>query len=366
MHLTRNMGIGGLEKVIYDICRHSDKQVFDMSVCCMHFKGEFGHMLEQEGFRVSLVPNLKTVDRTGFWKIARILKEEKPDIIHTHNSHAFIDGTLASLFSGVGKIINTDHARNFPDRRHVMFLERMAARFALKIVAVSEHTRDNLIKYEKIPYKILQVIYNGIDTNVFGKTIDTKLKSSELGIGDYTPIIGLGVRLSAQKGLSYLLEAVKLLIVEFPRLLLMIAGGGEQKEYLEGLSVSLGIEKNVKFLGPRTDWNEILQVLDVYVLPSVWEGFPLAVLEAMSARKPIVATAVGGVPSAIIDNDTGLLVPARDVTKLFEALQTVIADRNLRKRLADRAFEKVNSDFTVQHMVKNYEKLYLESINGVQ
>ena len=358
LHLTRNMGIGGLERVIFDICRTIDRTMFDISVCCMHFKGEFGEKLERLGIPVHVLPNTREVDYLSFLKVHKLLKREKPHILHTHNSHAFIDGTISGILSHVPNVIHTDHARNFPDKRRIMYAERICASFASKIVAVSEHTRDNLVHYEGIPREKIEVIYNGISELDFGSKIDETKKKAELGIDACAPIIGLGVRLSPQKGISYLLKAVKVLHTEFPNLLLIVAGKGELSNELLNETASLGINDHVRFIGPRMDWNEILQVLDVYVLPSVWEGLPLAVLEAMAARKPIIATSVGGVPSAIIDGQTGLLVPARDVQELAKGIRLLLNDKVLAQRLATTAYERFSEHFSIQTMVRNYQRLY--------
>lgn len=360
LQLTRNLGIGGLEKVIYDICKGADTSKFAMSVCCMHFKGEFGEDLEKMGMQVQVLPAPKQVDYFNFLKVAQVIQSIQPDILHTHNSHAFIDGTLASFLAKKSKIINTDHARNYPDKKRILISERLCAVFAKKIVAVSDHTKNELAEYSRIPYRKIRIIYNGIDASKYAIEIDKEAKLYELGIQKYRPIIGLGVRLTRQKGIDYLLAAMPGLIAEFPEIILLIAGKGELEPELRLRTEQLGIKENVRFLGARLDWNEILQILDVYVLPSVWEGLPLALLEAMAACKPIVATSVGGVPSVVAHYEHGLLVPKEDPKGLGDGILTLLRDSALSDRLSRNARNRFLERYTVDRMVAGYERLYRE------
>jgi glycosyltransferase involved in cell wall biosynthesis len=364
LQLTRNLGIGGLEKVVYDLCKGIDKTQFQISVCCLHFKGEFGEALEKMGIRVHTLPTSTQVDYFSFLKVARVIRSLKPDILHTHNSHAFIDGTLAALISGRPKVVNTDHARNYPDKKRILIAERICAKLADKIVAVSDHTRNELAEYSRIPKTKIEIIFNGIDSSKYAIRIDKDAKRSELGIGRVFPVIGLGVRLTDQKGISYLLDAMPKLIQRFPKIILLIAGKGALDQELRSRSDNLGLSEHVRFLGARLDWNELLSLIDVYVLPSVWEGLPLALLEAMAAKKAIVATDVGGVPSVIRHNENGLLVPPRDSDSLANAIARIVENRNMAAKLSENAQNTFFNGFTVEKMVKSYEQLYYQMLEG--
>ena len=364
LQLARDLDSGGLEKLIYDICNGIDKTLFDISVCCLHFKGEYGEALEKMGIRVQVLPFPKQVDYWSFLKVARVLRRLKPDILHTHNSHAFIDGTMAAIVAGRTMVVNTDHARNYPDRKRVLLAERVCAWFARRVVTVSEHTRNQLAEYVKIPKDRIRIIHNGIEASKYVIRVDSGVKRKELGICDFFPVLGLGVRLSRQKGIEYLLEAMPSLVLRFPKIVLLIAGKGELEQELRERAERLGVAGHVRFLGVRMDWNEILQLLDVYVLPSVWEGLPLAILEAMAARKPIVATSVGGVPSVIVHNEHGLLVSPKNPAQLSDAICTLLLDSVLATTLAGNAMDRFFDRFTLAQMVAAYEQLYLEIMEG--
>jgi len=296
LQITHDLAIGGLQQVVVNICRTINRDKFDISVLCLRTLGEFVPAIEKMGIEVQLLPQKENAtDYLSFLKVARILKEKRPDVIHTHNTQPFIDGTIAAMLAGVKTVVHTDHARSFPDKRRYMFAEWLISHYAYKIVGVSEHTANNLISYEKISKDKLVVIPNGIDGAQFQSPFDPESKKRELGISNTGPIIGLGVRLSEQKGITYLLQAMPALVAEFPSIILLIAGSGPLEETLKSEAEQLGVNNNVHFLGPRLDLNEIIRLFDVYVLPSLWEGLPMVLLEAMAAGLPIVATDVGGV-----------------------------------------------------------------------
>ena len=182
-----------------------------------------------------------------------------------------------------------------------MVAEWLMSQFAHKVVGVSEHTTENLIRFEKISPKKTMTIVNGIDGSKYGIVIDKGKKRKELGLKETGPVIGACVRLTEQKGLSYLLEAVQRIKPHFPDISVVVAGEGPLEQRLINQCRDSGIDKNVFFIGPRTDVPEILKLLDIYVLPSVWEGLPMILLEAMAAECPIIASRVGGVPG-IIEN----------------------------------------------------------------
>lgn len=361
LQIAHDLSFGGLQRVVVDICANIDKSIFDISVCCLRYLGEFTGELKSNGIKVFIVPpkaNGKT-DYFSFLKLYKILRREQVNILHTHNTQPFVDGTIAGKMAGIPTIIHTDHTRYFPDKRRYMFAEWFLSHFATKIVAVSNHVKQNLINYEKINPQKITVILNGIDGNKYNLNRDVITKKKALGIESCSPILGFGVRLAYQKGITYLLKAMPHVIKRFPGALLLIAGDGELREDLENEANSLGISQNVRFLGPRLDMQDIISLLDIYVLPSLWEGLPLVILEAMAARKPIVATAVGGTPEAIIDGESGLLVPSKDPSALACAILRILNDPALSAYLSENAFKRFQEHFTIEKMVGHYEKLYL-------
>jgi len=363
MQITDNLGIGGLERVVANLCKYIDKSKYDISVCCLSFKGKFGEELERIGMNVHLIPQKKGTDYFAFWKLKDILGRIKPDITHTHNSNALVDGAIASIIKGVPIRIHTDHARQFPDTKRTMFAERLIALFLDRIVAVSVETKGNLVKYELIPEKMITVINNGIEGSRYDIKIDEEAKKRELGLDAFRYLIGLGVRLKSQKGIIHLIKAVPNVLKTFPEIAFVVAGEGPLRASLEEECKKMGVDKNFFFLGPRLDLPEILQILDLYVLPSEWEGLPLVILEAMAAGRAIIATDVGGNSVAIEDGKTGYLVPPKNPDALADKIVHLLSSPEKRQKFAEAARNKFYAEFSVERMVSKYENIYEEALS---
>jgi glycosyltransferase involved in cell wall biosynthesis len=187
--------------------------------------------------------------------------------------------------------------------------------------------------------------------------LDTLLE--ELGIKKGGPIIGLGVRLSEQKGITYLLQAMPEVIKFFPDITLVIAGEGPCEDALKKDAIHLGIDQHVLFIGPRVDIPELLKLFDLYVLPSLWEGLPMVLLEAMAASCPIVATNVGGTSMVITHGVNGSLVRPKEPAHLASGIINLLSNEKLRQRYIDHGREVFNKNFCASVMTKKYEKLYL-------
>ena len=366
MQITHDLAIGGLQQVVVNLCKFIDKDKFDVSVLCLRALGPFTKDVREMGIKVHFLPQPQNgTDYLSFLKVAKILRKEKVDVIHTHNTQPFIDGTLGALLSGRKiRIVHTDHARDFPDKRRYMFAEWLMSHFAYKVVGVSEHTCQNLIKYEKISPKKLVTIPNGIDGSKFNIQIDREKKKKDLGLTGFDPIIGLGVRLTEQKGITYLLRAMPEIIKHFPRVALVIAGEGPLEQDLKNEAKTLGIEKSVYFLGPRLDMPELLKLFDLYVLPSLWEGLPMVLLEAMAAGCPIVATDVGGVREAIRNQQNGSLAPPRKSEALSKEILKILIDEGTSYKYTAKGRQIFAREFSASVMAKRYESLYLTGLTS--
>lgn len=364
LQITHDLAIGGLQQVVVNICRSIDREKFDVTVLCLRYLGEFVPQIEELGIKVVFLPQRDDgrTDHFSFLKVAKILKDEKIDVIHTHNTQPFFDGTLAAVMSGVKAIIHTDHCRSFPDKKRYMFAEWFVSHFASKVVGVSEHTSENLVKYEHISRKKIVTIPNGIDISKYDIEINKEAKEKELGIERNGFIIGMGVRLSKQKGITYLIKGMSIIIEQFPDITLVIAGDGSEKESLMQEAKKLGVDSHILFTGPRLDIPELLKLFDLYVLPSIFEGLPMVLLEAMAAACPIVATDVGGNSTAIKHRDNGSLVPSEEPALFANEVIYVLNNPNLMQQYIDKSMGLMREKFSADIMTRQYEKLYLQAL----
>lgn len=362
MHVIEDLGVGGLERVVLTICRTIDRDRFESSVLVLRGSGALEAELSQLGVEVIDIGGAPGKgDYFAFRKVAREARKRRIDLFHTHNTLPLFDAFAAARLAGVRGHVHTDHARNFPDKLRYMIAEHVASYFLDRIVAVSEDTKKALVRYEWISPSRITVIPNGIDGERFTKPVDVSATRRALGLST-GPVIGMGARLTEQKGVIYLLQAVVQLRQQYPGLQVLIAGTGDQEDYLKRTASELGIASAVHFLGVRMDIPELVRAFDVFVMPSVWEGLPMALLEAFAAGTPVVASDVGGVGKVIRHRENGSLVPPRDPAALAAELAHVLAQPELRKQYSERARRTFEESYSAEAMTRRYEAIYLEAV----
>ena len=361
LQVTHDLGVGGLPRVVETLCRSIDPARFDVSALCLNFGGELAEMLTAEGFSISVLEqSLRKPDYLSFVRVARFLRAGRYDVVHSHNTQPFFDAAVGAILARRPVLIHTDHARDFPDKFRYMVVEHLLSWRAYRIVGVSEHTTENLHRYEWIPRRKLTTIPNGIDGRLFERPLDRSSVRASLGVPEGALIVLFGSRLEAQKDIPTLLEAFALLVDRLPHLHLVIAGQGTLRDALQARASALGIASRVSFAGVRLDMPDVLRASDIFVLSSTWEGLPMVILEALAAGCPIVSTAVGGVPSAVVDGQTGVLVPPRDPAALAAGIERVARDPSWRRRLAAAGRALFADRFSAESMARRYETLYLE------
>lgn len=361
LQITHDLHVGGLPRVVDTLCRAIDHERFDVSVLCLRDVGPLGEALREDlGIPVfKLRDNHDVPDRLAFLKVARFLKQHPVDVVHTHNTEPFIEGSLGAVLAGVKTLVHTDHARPFPDRFRYMAGEWFVSQFAWKVVGVSDHTTENLRRYEKISRKKLVTIPNGIDGDRYDTEVDVAAARAELGIPEGAPVLGFASRLAEQKGLTYLLQALPAVLDAYPETRLLVAGTGELEASLRAEAAERGVADAIHFLGVRLDIPRLLKVFDLHVLPSLWEGLPMIILESMAAGCPTLATAVGGVATAIQDGHNGRLIEPRDPAALSGAIIEMLDDPARRRSMGEAARTTFQGGFTAAAMAKSYEQLYL-------
>ena len=364
LQLTQFLGGGGLERVVATLATHLDRERFQPFVFCLRDGGDFVEDVEARGVPVHIAdrdPGKRHL--TLFRQIRRFLIEHRIDVVHSHNTEPFVQGALAAVGLPAVRLIHTDHARDFPDKWIWHLAEHVAAWRARWVVGVSDHTTDALEVYPRIPRDRLITVPNGIDGRAFAEAspeTGTRRQAREaLGLPAEAPVVGLAVaRFTAQKGLDTLLAAFARVRQRLPHAVLAIAGDAEGRVALEEEARRAGFGDSVRFLGRRSDIPFVLSALDVYVLSSVWEGLPMAALEAMATGLPVVATRVGGLPTAVRHGQTGYLVPPRDPDRLAAALVSLLQDGALRNRFGAAGRDLYLRRFTAEAMTTTYERLY--------
>lgn len=364
LQVSHCLGVGGLERVVVDLAQGLRRLGHDAHVCSLRGPGPLQAELAERGIPVFPMPwPGRGADRLMFLKVLRLIRSRRYDVVHTHNTHAFLDGGAAALLAGVPVRVHTDHARPFPDKLRYMLLERILSLGYHKVVGVSEHTAENLRRYEGIRPPKLAVIPNGIDGEWYRRERD-RLDRSELrkraGLDGFSRVFGLGVRLEEQKGIRYLLEAMPEILREHPSAGLAVAGSGSLEQDLKARAKALGVAGSVRFLGAYPQLAAFYPMLDFFVLPSLWEGLPLCLLEAMSLDLPIVASRVGGIGALLENGRSAWLVEPADPAGLARAVSGTLADLAQARERAREARRIFDARYDVASMVGGYLDLYRE------
>ncbi|MEK7449978.1 MAG: glycosyltransferase family 4 protein [Planctomycetota bacterium] len=314
-------------------------------------------------------------DLKAFWSLYQCIKKEKFDIVHTHTSKAGILGRLAARLSGVPVIIHTPHGSiyhpTYYSRIPLFFfslLEKAASRFTDRIIVLSEREKEEYLNYRIAPPDKFLVIRGGIDVEKFipvpspaGKvSINITAKKKELGIPADGLVVGNIARLSPEKGHLFCFEAFKRVVETIPNVYLLIVGSGPMEGLIKRRINELNLTEKVIMTGYRSDIPEILPVLDVSVHSSCWEGLPHAMVEAMLAGRPVVATDAGGMREAHIPGETGLIVPVNNPSALAEAMIRLLKDKALAQRMGQSARERAKQMFNLEKMIQKHRELYEE------
>lgn len=357
--------MGGGQQHLLWLAQRIDRSKFEIEVACE----ENGYLVDELGknnikvhkLDISNSPSVKSLISTY-----KLLKKVSPDIIHTHGGTAGFYGRLASIINYQGVVIHTYHGIHYLNFENKLLgwvyklIDKFLLQFTDCTICVAQKDFEIGIKAGIVKKKNSAVIHNGVDVDKFfqiSKKSDFKINIRE---ENGSIIIGSVGRLHLQKGYEYLIRASKDVLEKFPNVKFVLVGDGELRNSLESLAKKLGVFDSYSFLGNQIEIAELLAQMDIFVLPSLWEGLPLVLLEAMSAMKPIVATDVNGIVEIIESGKDGILVPPKNSKALSLALIQLLEDEDneLGKVLASNAYEKVARDFDISKMINETESLY--------
>lgn len=362
LYLITDLDTGGAETALVRLITHLERERFVPSVACLFG----GNTPLANRLRMSQVPvvDLGMAAKwrcDALWRLYRLLDAHKPVIIHTWMFHANAVGRIVGRIARVPIIISSRRNVNIGGKRREM-VNRWTHALTDRVIAVSESAREAEIRRAHVDPQHVVTIPNGVAVDRFAaepKGRDEDLRR-ELGVPIRSPLIGWVGRFRKQKAVVDLLDAFLLVYEAHPAARLVLVGDGELRQVSESRAESLGIADIVSFTGMRNDVPRVLAALQVFALPSLWEGMPNAVLEAMAASLPVVATRVGGVPEVVVDGVTGLLIPPRDADALAAAVIRLLRDPALRQQMGKAGHERVRRHFSVEQMVRRTETLYEE------
>ncbi len=357
--VSSTLHTGGAERVIATLAPNLDPRRFEVAVCYLKETGSIGEELQRAGVEVVPIPGLRGQgDKFTSLKLRKLIQQRGVDVLHTHDTHGYMDASLCRLMLPRVRHVHTFHWGRYPEQYwRYRWIERAFWRVPDRLIAVGHEQAAGIRALHPIPEKRLHVLWNGVDT----PKVDIAPEIAALVAGAQQPIIASASTLIDQKGLPHLLDACALLRNRGVKFTLLLIGGGYLQKSLEEKARALNLGDTVRFLG----WvhgasAKALPACDIFVQSSLWEAMSIVVLEAMSLAKPMVVTRVGENAHVVQEGVTGLLVPPANADALANGLERLILDAALRQRLGAAARARHQEHFTVRHMIDAYEKIYEE------
>ncbi|MBI4055070.1 MAG: glycosyltransferase family 4 protein [Elusimicrobia bacterium] len=369
LHLITQLELGGAQQNTLYTVRHLDPKLFRP-----HLAYGPGGILDPETQSLpvaqSTVPHLgrpirPLQDLLALLEIYRILRKERPQILHTHSSKAGILGRWAAHLAGVPCRIHTYHGFGFNPRqqgilrRLLIFLERRTARITQALIFVSRENREEAQRLRIATSAQHHLIRSGIDLARFPAGLEKPdQKRAELGAASSSVLITSVGNFKPQKNPQDFLELARRILPRHPAARFLFIGNGPGRPRLERFLAQKGLTEKVRLLGWRRDVPEILAVTDLFVLTSLWEGLPRSLVEAMASGVACAAYAVGGIGELIEEGTNGYTACPQDLNSLTQKVSKLIADPELRKTLGGNAKKSISQEFDIRHMVRRQEELY--------
>ena len=367
LHLISSKGLYGAERVVIELSKGL-KKIKDCRPIIGVINNTYNSHVEMideanESQVESVVfPCSSQFDFKTILLIRKYVKANNIDLIHCHGYKSNFYGLFASG-SGV-RTISTNHnwLTSHWKLKIYCFLDSLWMRYFNEIVAVSDEVKKDMMRY-KVPRRKIHIIDNGIDPDRFDLTDSGEAVRREFDLDRSVNVIGIIGNLGYEKGHQYLLMAAKEIVEIEKAVKILIIGGGSLRTHLENETARLGLSNNVIFAGYRKDIPDIISALDIFVIPSVKEGLPMVLLEAMAAKKPVVASKVGAIPKVILDDSLGILVEPGNVSQLTQAILSLINDVDKAKQTGLNGYNRVKEFFSSDVMAGNYYSLYKEILN---
>lgn len=356
----------GPNDVLFQLTRHVDPLKFEIVLACMHEGGPMEKIYEDAGYQVHNFKMERFIDLGAVLRVRDFVRSEKIDLVMAQLLRSEVFGGFGAWLAGIPLVLvvqNIDPYRANPWFFPHYYLSRLSMRWPVKIVAASEYVRQFVIKHQGLTNERIVTIHDAIDPEQFVGLIGEKENvRKEFGLHDKI-VIGCVARYDQQKGLFYLLEAFRMLTVRYENIRLVLVGDGPQRKELEEWVKKENMEGKIILAGFRRDYDRIMQGFDIFVLPSLWEGLPLALMSAMVSGKAVVSTIVSGIPEIIEDGVNGFLVPPANEAALSEKIEKLICVPRLREETGLRAREYIENNLSAAVMAKKYEALWEECLS---
>lgn len=367
LECIRQGQIGGGESHLLSLVENLNRDEFE-PVVLSFTEGPMIDRLKQMGVDTHVIYTEKPFDITKWKRVKKLLQDEQIDMVHAHGTRANSNVLWAARSLNL-PVVYTVHGWSFHQDQNplVRSIRVMGEKYLtskasvnISVSASNKQSGKNYIKgFESV------VINNGIDQNKFSPSKTFKNIRQELGIAEDTLLLLFIARFTHQKQPLLLIKAFQQALNSGSKMHLLMVGEGDQKQEALQLVQTLGIGNNISFESFRQDVPDMLAAADIFVLPSLWEGLPIGLLEAMSMGKAIIATEVDGTKEVLRHNENGWLIEPGNATALANAITILANDESLRNKMQQKARETVQQQFNAQHMTREIENIYKNLSNGI-
>lgn len=359
-HLITELAPAGAERALYELVVRLDRARFDVQVVSLR-GGAVVDWLVRQGIRTTVLGVRGKWDVLKLFRLVKLLRAERIDILHTHLFHADLAGRVGAYLAGTRCVIHTVQTAEGRFRPWQFAWARLTADMCKRIVIVSPSARDHHARRSGLANRRYTVIPNAIDPSAYSRDQDARRRlRKQWGIADEEILVVFVGRLSEEKGLETLLGAMRELsdCENAPKL--VIAGDGPKRPMVEQFIASEPAGKRIRLLGFTNDVRGVLSAADIFAIPSRWEGLSLAAVEAMAASLPVIASRVPGLRDVVVPGQTGLLIDKGDAAAMGGAIARLSYDAGLRDRLGLAGLDRVTKHFNIRSTVAAHEKLYTE------
>lgn len=359
MLLAIGLGVGGTETHILELASRLDRSRFTVTVCTFKPGGIMAQELQKRGVRVLSLDGAGKLDARVILRLFKLLRVEQPDVVQAFLFWANVAARACGRILRAFPVISSYHDEIVSEGWWVRLVDRLTLNWTDRIVCCSGAVSRSVVSRIGGQIEHCDIIPFGVNTDQFEPTAAATRR--ELGLRDDGAVIGTVCRLvEPKKGLRILLQAMAELARRYgqPPCQLLIVGDGPSRHELEVLREQLGLCSWVVFTGSRRDIPRVLHALDAFVLPSLYEGFGIAILEAMAAGKPVIATAVGGIPEFVLPDETGLLVEPGNVDALADAIDRLLSDPQLAHTMGTKGKMRARESYHISKVVRQHEEVY--------
>ena len=377
LHPITRLIIGGAQENTMLTANHLNKNKWHVDIISGTQTGSEGSIIDeikQRNINLFLEPTLvreinPLKDFLSLFRLIRLIKKQKYDIVHTHSSKAGIIGRWAAWVAGVPIIVHTVHGWGHHDqqspiiRKFYILLEKLTLKITDKLIVVSHKNIDKGLKDGIGTYKDYSVIRSGIELDSFGNPkIDKITMRKKLGIPEDSIVIGTVIRLSPQKAPLDFIKAAGILASKVNNIYFVIVGDGPLRDNVIKAAKDNDIYDRLIMTGLRRDIPEVMNCFDIFVLSSLWEGLPRVIPQAMATGLPVVATAIDGSAEIVKDSQNGLLVQAGKPESIADAVSKIFENPELKAVLKQEALKTVD-EYSAEKMVDNIDSLYEKLLN---